>query len=108
MAATDLFGSIINIHLFEGENERTCFLILAHVLIQIKCCPFPVLLSSFHKRGRWHYIQVIKRYHENPSMLYIMIVRSLIYCWDNFEQNAKMLNYKLQDIMIKNTLNKGP
>ena len=33
MAAADLFGHIINIHPFEDGNGRTCYLILAHVLI---------------------------------------------------------------------------
>ena len=85
MTATNLFGSITNIHPFEDGNERICCLILAHVLIQMKFCPFPVLLSSFHKRGRRHYIQAVKRYHENPSVLYIMIAWSLIQRWYNFE-----------------------
>ena len=57
MAATNLFGNIINIHPFEEGNGRTCCLILAHVLIQVKCCLFPVILSSFHRRGRRHYIK---------------------------------------------------
>ena len=91
MAATNLFGSIINIHPFKDGNERICRLILAHVLIQMKCCPFPVLLSSFHTRGRRHYIQAVKRYHENPSMLYTLIVVSLVRTWNNFEQNEKTL-----------------
>ena len=34
MAATNLFGNIINIHPFEDGNGRICCLILAHVLIQ--------------------------------------------------------------------------
>ena len=34
MAARNLFGNIINIHLFEDGNGRICRLILAHVLIQ--------------------------------------------------------------------------
>ena len=91
MAATNLFGEIINIHLFEGANGRICCLILAHVLIQMKCCLFPVILSSFHRRGRRHYIRAVKMFDRKPSMLYTMIVKSLIHCWDNFEQNAKML-----------------
>ena len=37
-AATNLFGSIIDIHLFEDRNGRICGLILAHVLMQTKCC----------------------------------------------------------------------
>ena len=92
MAATNLFGNIINIHPFEDGNGRICRLILAHVLIQMKCCLFPVILSSFHRRGRRHYIRAVKRYNENPSMLYTMAVKSLIHCWDNFEQNSKMLS----------------
>ena len=54
MAATNLFGNIINIHPFEDGNGRICCLILAHVLIQMKCCLFPVILSSFHRRDRRH------------------------------------------------------
>ena len=91
MAATNLFGEIINIHPFEHRNGRICRLILAHVLIQMKCCLFPVILSSFHRRGRRHYIRAVKMFDRNPSMLYTMIVKSLIHCWDNFEQNARML-----------------
>ena len=52
MAATNLFGNIINMHLFEDGNGRICRLILAHVLIQIKCYLFPVILNFFHRRGR--------------------------------------------------------
>ena len=91
MAATNLFENIIKIHPFENRNGRICSLILAHVLIQMKCCLFPVILSSFHRRGRRHYIRAVKMFDRKPSMLYIMIVRSLIHCWDNFEQNPRML-----------------
>ena len=90
-AATNLFGNIINIHPFEDRNRRICCLILAHVLIKMKCCLFPVILCSFHRRGRRHYIRTVKMFDGKPSMLYTMIVKSLIHCWDNFEQNAKML-----------------
>ena len=45
IAATNLFGNIINIHPFQDGNGRLCRLILAHVLIQMKCCLFPVILS---------------------------------------------------------------
>ena len=46
MAATNLFGNVINIHPFEDGNGIICHLILAHVLIQMKCCLFLVILSS--------------------------------------------------------------
>ena len=91
MAATNLFGSIIHTHPFEDGNGRICRLILAHVLIQMKCCLFPVILSSFHRRGRSHYMRAVKMFDRKPSMLYTMIMKSLIHCWNNFEQNAKML-----------------
>ena len=91
MAATNLFGEIINIHPFEDRNGRICRLILAHVLIQMKYCLFPVILSSFHRRGRRHYIRAVKMFDRKPSMLYTMIVKSLVHCWGNFEQNARMV-----------------
>ena len=59
IAATNLFGNIINIHQFQDGNGRVCCLILAHVLIQMKCCLFPVILISFHRRGRRHYISAV-------------------------------------------------
>ena len=91
MAATNLFGNIINIHPFEDGNGRMYLLILANVLIQMKCCLFPVILSSFHRRDRRHYIRAVKMFDRKPSRLYTMTVKSLIHCWDNLEQNAKML-----------------
>ena len=91
MTATNLFGNIINIHPFEDGNGRICRLILTHVLIQMKCCLFPVILSSFHRRGRRHYIRAVKIFDRKPSMLYTIIVKSLVHCWDNFEQNSRML-----------------
>ena len=87
IAATNLFGHVINIHPFEDGNGRICCLILAHVLIQMKCCLFPVILSSFHRRGRRHYIRAVKIFDRKPSMLYTTIVKSLIHGWDNYEHN---------------------
>ena len=94
LAATNLFGNIINIYPFEDGNGRICRLILAHVLIKMKCCLFPVILSSFHRHGRRHYIRAVKAFDRKPSMLCTMIVKSLIHCWDNFGQNVKMLNHR--------------
>ena len=65
MTTTNLFGNIINIHPFEDGNGRICHLILA-VLIQMKCCLFPVILSSFHRRGRRHYIRAVKMFDRKP------------------------------------------
>ena len=92
MATTNLFGSIINTHPFQDGNGRNCHLILAHVLIQMKCCLFPVILSSFHRCGRRHYVRAVRMFDRKPSMLYTMVAKSLIHCWDNFEQNAKILS----------------
>ena len=95
MAATNLFENIINIHPFEDGNRRICRFILAHVLIQMKCCLFPVILSSFHRCGRRYYKRIGKMFDRKPSMLYTMIVISLINCFDNFERNVRMkLNFK--------------
>ena len=91
MPATNLFGNIINIHPFEDGSGRICCLILACVLIQMKCCLFSVILSSFHRRCRRHYIRAVEVLDRKPSLLYTMIVKSLIHCWDNFEQNTRIL-----------------
>ena len=37
-------------------------------------------------------------FDRKPSILYTMIVKFLIHFWDNFEQNAKMLNYVDVDV----------
>ena len=89
-AAVKLFADVINIHPFE-ENGRLCRVILSHVLVQGGCSLFPVLLSSFHNRARKHYIQAVRRYYDNPSMLYTMVAASLVRVWDNFEQNVELL-----------------
>ena len=95
MAATNLFGNIINTHSFEDRNGRICRLILAHVLIKMKCCLFPFILSSYHRRGRGHYIRAIKMLDGKASILYTMIVKYLVNCWHNFEPDARMtLNFK--------------
>ena len=70
MTATNFFGEIINIHPFEDGDERICRLILAHVLMQMKCCLFPVIFSSFHRRCRRHYIRAVKMFDRKPLMLY--------------------------------------
>ena len=79
MTATNLFGNIINMHPFEDGNGRICCLVLAHVLMQIKCCLFSVILSSFHRRCRRPYIRAVKMFDRKFSMPYTMIVKSLIH-----------------------------
>ena len=91
MTATNLFGNIINIHSFEDGNRRLCRLILAHVLMQMKYCLFPVFLTYFHRRGIMHYIWIVKAFDRKSSMLYTTIINPLIHCWDNFENYEKML-----------------
>ena len=66
-AATKLFVDVINLHPFEDENGRLCRVKLSHVLVQSGCSLFSVLLSSFYKRGKKHYIQTVRRYYENSS-----------------------------------------
>ena len=53
-----------------------------------------MLCISIHFRlfiaGRRHYIRTVKMFNRKPSMLYNMIVRPLIHCWDDFEENVKI------------------
>ena len=55
--------------LIEDGNGRICRLILAHVLMQMECCLFPVILSSFYRRGRRHYIRAVRMFDRKPSVL---------------------------------------
>ena len=89
--AVKLFIDLINIHPFEDGNGRLCRLVISHVLIESGMSLFPVLLSSFHRRGRRHYIQAVKRFREKPSALYTMVCKSLVNVWENFEQNLALL-----------------
>ncbi|XP_057309991.1 protein adenylyltransferase fic-1-like [Hydractinia symbiolongicarpus] len=89
--AVRLFIDLINIHPFEDGNGRLCRLVISHVLVESGMSLFPVFLSSFHKRGRRHYIQAVKRFEERPSLLYTMVCRSLVKVWENFEQNLALL-----------------
>ena len=91
LAAANLFVDLINIHPFEDGNGRLCQMILVHVLMRSGYNLFPAILSSFRRRGRRHYIRAVKMFDRKPSLLYTMIVTSLIYCWDNIEQNTRML-----------------
>ena len=80
MATTKQFGDIIMMHSFADGNGRICCLILPHVLKQMKCSLFLViLLSCFHRSGRRHYIKEVKIFEQKPSLLYTMIVKSLIH-----------------------------
>ena len=92
LTATNLYRNIINIHPFDNGNGLICHLILAHVLMQMKFCLFPVILSSFHRRGRRHYIRAGKMFDRKSSMLYTINVKPLIHCRDNLEQDAKIIN----------------
>ena len=89
--AVNLFADLINVHPFEDGNGRLCRLIISHVLMKSGQSLFPVLLSSFHKRGRRHYIQAIKRFRECPSMFYTLVCTSLVKVWENFEQNLVLM-----------------
>lgn len=73
-------GNIINIYPFEDDNRRIYTLILDHVLMQMKCCLFPVVLSPFHRHARKLYIRAVKKFERKPSILYTMIVKYLKYC----------------------------
>ena len=95
-AAVKLFADVKNIHPFEDGNGRLYWVILSNVLVQGGCSLFPILLYSFHNRGRKHYICAVSRYDENSSMLYTcmylcMVAASLVFVWDNFEQNVELL-----------------
>ena len=77
MTATNLFGNI-NIHPFEDGNGRICRLISAHVLMQMKCCLFSVILSSFHRRGRRHYMRAVKMFDRNALHYDLTVFHTLL------------------------------
>ena len=80
MAATNLFRNVINIYSFEDGNGGIFCMILAHALMQMKCWLFLVILSTFHRRGRKHYIRAVTVFDRKPSTLCTTILKSLIHC----------------------------
>ena len=80
MAATNLFRNVINIYSFEDGNGGIFCMILAHALMQMKGWLFLVILSTFHRRGRKHYIRAVTVFDRKPSTLCTTILKSLIHC----------------------------
>ena len=70
LTAANLLRSVINMHLLEDGNGRICCLILTHVLMQMNCNLFPVHLTSFHRRGRRHYIRTVKLFDRKLSAVH--------------------------------------
>ena len=94
MAATNLFREIINIHPFEdGNGSGNLSLDFGSCFDTNEMLPIFSHFKPFHRGGRRHYIRAVKMFDRKPSMLYTMIVKSLVHCWDNFEKNARMLGY---------------
>ena len=85
--AVKLFIDMINIHPFEDGNGRLCRLLISHALVESGMSLLPVLLSSFHRRGRRHYIQAVKKFDEKPSLFYTMVCQSLVNVWENFKES---------------------
>ena len=83
-AATNLFADVINIHPF--EDSLFCLTYSCRMDVAYFLC----FRAHFDRRGRWHYLQSVRRYYENPLMLYTMVAASLVYVWDNL---SKMLPF---------------
>ena len=91
-AVTKLFARPDQHSPFEDGNGRLCRVILSHVLVQSGCSLFPCTLKLLPQdEDRKHYIRAVRRYYNNPSMLYTMVAASLVHVWDNFEQNVELL-----------------
>ena len=92
MAATNLLGNIINTHPFEDRKGSIC-----RFFFFGPCFDADEMLSisSHFRLFSWTWQKALhngsKDVDRKPSMLYTMIVKSLVDCWDNFEQNTRML-----------------
>ena len=88
MVAINLFGTIINIHRFEDGNLLLDFSPCSDTDEMLSISShfklFPLTWQKTRHKGS-------KVFDRKPLMLYTMTIKSLIHCWDNFEQNAKML-----------------
>ena len=89
--AVRLFMDLISIHPFEDGNGRLCRLLLSRALMENGLSLFPVLLSSFHRRGRRHVIQAIKKFDYRPSLFYTLVCKSLVEVWEKFEKSLDPL-----------------
>ena len=90
--ASWLLFEVISLHPFIDGNGRLCRLLWCASLMR-DGLPFPLTITSGHKRARRHYIQCIERDRRpqcsnQPSLTTLTLV-SVTKAWDNFWCNLK-------------------
>ena len=90
--ASWLLFEVISLHPFVDGNGRMCRLLWCASLMR-DGLPFPLTITSGHKRARKHYVQCIERdrrpqYSNQPSLTTLTLV-SVMRAWDNFWCNLK-------------------
>ena len=95
--ASWLLFEVLSLHPFVDGNGRTCRLLWCGSLMR-DGLPFPLTITSGHKKARKHYVQCIKRDERpqssnQPSLTTLTLV-SVMKAWDNFWYN---LRYELMN-----------
>ena len=90
--ASWLLFEVISLHPFVDGNGRTCRLLWCGSLMR-DGLPFPLTITSGHKRARKHFVQCIKRDRRplcsNQPALTTLTLVSVMKAWDNFWYNLK-------------------
>ena len=90
--ASWLLFEVISLHPFVDGNGRTCRLLWCGSLMR-DGLPFPLTITSGHKRAHKHYVQCIMRDRRpqcsNQPALTTLTLVSVMKAWDNFWYNLK-------------------
>lgn len=94
--AANLFYDLVTVHPFADGNGRLARLVVAHVLMEAGI-PFPISLSSSHKKARTHYVRAIEHGRRdtsarNLSHLHALVAISISQAWINYKANKQWMN----------------
>ena len=85
-----LFYDVITLHPFQNGNGRLCRLLLMYALNKAGV-PFPVPLSTGHRKARKHYIKaILSARRGNMAELHTMLLGSIEYVLANFQENIRV------------------
>lgn len=96
-----LFHKMITLHPFKDGNGRTCRLLWCYSLMR-DGLPFPLIMSSGHRKSYKHYIETIRKCQSKGCHSYLTTLTAISICnaWSNFFENLSHSCQTMTDIDI--------